>query len=251
MLLTPGHFCWCETVTRDPAGSARFYGELLGWQPREESMGPAGASTLFSLDGRDVAGAAAMSARPRHPTAGGYWLSHILCEDAEQLSESAAGLGGGVTMPPTTIPGVGRLAILTDPRSASFALWQGAGDVEPWPRLPGYPCWFELNTGAPEVAEYYCALLGWRTETRRYDRDYTVFFKDDTAVASVAVLPPGSAVADHWLPFFAITGCGTIVSRATDLGASIRLPGTLVPGLGRYAVIVDPFEAAFAVKQNL
>ena len=251
MLLNPGHFCWCETVTRDPAGSARFYGELLGWQAREESMGPLGAHTLFSRDGRDVAGASAMTAAPPLPGAGAYWLSHILCEDVERLSEAAADLGARVATPPTTIPGVGRLAILWDPRGAPFALWQGAGDARPWPRLPGYPCWFELNTGTPEVAAFYCALLGWRLETRRYDRDYSVFFKGDTAVASVAVLPPGTAVADHWLPFFAVSGCGAVISRATDLGASVRLPATLVPGLGRYGVIADPFEATFAVKQNL
>lgn len=251
MLLKPGHFCWCETVSRDPAGSARFYGELLGWQAREESMGPLGAYTVFSLDGRDVAGASASTTSPSLAGTGAYWLSHILCADVEQLSEAAAGLGARVATPPTTIPGVGRLAILCDPRGAPFALWQGAGDIGPWPRLPGHPCWFELNTAAPEVAAFYCALLGWRMETRRYDRDYTVFFKDDTAVASVAVLPPGSTAADHWLPFFAVQDCEATVSRAPELGAGVRLPATLVPGLGRYGVMVDPFDATFAVKQNL
>lgn len=246
--LAPGRFCWCETVCRDPAGTAAFYGALLGWHHRTEDMGPAGGYTLFSRAGRDVAGG---SLPPGNAEAPGHWLSYVLSGDVARDAAAAVAHGGRLAAGPVDIAGKGRFAVLLDPRGAALALWQGREPAVPWPREPGFPCWFELRTADPAAAaRYYASALGWRAETRRYDRDYTVFFAGGEAVASTDAPAPG-ATSDHWLPYFAVTDCAAALAAAIARGAVQRVPPTEVPGLGSYAVLEDPCGAPFAIKQNL
>ena len=66
--------CWVDTNQPDPAGAARFYCGLFGWQA-EDAMPPgAGAHYYMArIDGRDVA---AISSQPPRRTAAGH-VEHL------------------------------------------------------------------------------------------------------------------------------------------------------------------------------
>ena len=78
--------------------------------------------TCLVIAGRQVAGAMppTMEGVPPH------WNVYFNVEDVDATVERATGLGAAVVAPPFDVPGVGRLAVLTDPQGGMFNLMAGA-----------------------------------------------------------------------------------------------------------------------------
>jgi predicted enzyme related to lactoylglutathione lyase len=57
-------------------------------------------------------------------------------------------------------------------------------------------------------------------------------------------------VPDSWLVYFGTPDVDADVRKATDLGASVIAGPTDIPGTGRFAVLIDPQGAAFALFQG-
>ncbi|MFZ5981236.1 MAG: VOC family protein [Candidatus Zixiibacteriota bacterium] len=114
-----GSFCWNELVTRDIGTAKKFYTDLLGWTVREMPMRN-GVYTVFKAGDKDIGGMYAVS-----PEMGGvpsHWMGYIAVEDVDALAKKAGELGGMVIVPPTDVPEVGRMAVITDPTGAAVAL---------------------------------------------------------------------------------------------------------------------------------
>ena len=62
---------------------------------------------------------------------------------------------------------------------------------------------------------------------------------DDTVPAEV---PP------HWGVCFGVTDCDAVVSKTRELGGSVTVEPVDMP-IGRFAGLIDPQGAAFAVMQ--
>jgi predicted enzyme related to lactoylglutathione lyase len=115
----PGTVCWTELATRDRGAAAKFYGGLFDWQGSEQQMGPmkyttwmngeapAGGMLEIDANGQDV---------PPH------WMPYVQVEDCDAAAAKAARLGGTVCVPPTSIPTIGRFAVIQDPTGASFSV---------------------------------------------------------------------------------------------------------------------------------
>ena len=54
-----------------------------------------------------------MQERGNSPVA--YWLAYFAVDDTDAVAAKAMELGAGVMLPPETMEGVGRYAVLTDP----------------------------------------------------------------------------------------------------------------------------------------
>jgi len=113
----PGALTWNELHSRDRDRAKDFYGKVFGWHHSDIDMGQGPPYTVFKLteDENDpgIGGMMPMSQdqgdRPDH------WKVYIAVDDADATAAKATELGGGVTMPPTTMEGVGRMAALTGP----------------------------------------------------------------------------------------------------------------------------------------
>jgi hypothetical protein len=116
----PGHFCWSELLTTDPAGAAAFYGALLGWTTSEWDLGGQGCYWLFLREDRDVAG---MMQLPGDAGRASCWLPYVQVVSAEDTAELAAALGGAIVTPPGDVPGRGRSAVFEDPGGARLAVF--------------------------------------------------------------------------------------------------------------------------------
>jgi predicted enzyme related to lactoylglutathione lyase len=113
-----GTLAWNELHTRDPDRAKDFYSKVFGWYPSDvDDMGQGFIYTVFKLtedeNDQGVGGIMPMgeneSDRPDH------WRVYFEVNDADATAAKATELGGGVTMPPTTMEGVGRFAALTGP----------------------------------------------------------------------------------------------------------------------------------------
>ena len=82
--------------------------------------GPAGPYTIFSKEGKQLAG----MMNPPAPDIPPNWLVYFDVSDAEAAAQAAVEGGGHIEMSPMAIPDVGTFAVFTDPQGAAFAVLQ-------------------------------------------------------------------------------------------------------------------------------
>jgi predicted enzyme related to lactoylglutathione lyase len=148
------------------------------------------------------------------------------------------------------------MAFFTDPSGAAFGVWQpktfaGADLVNE----PNSLCWNEVLTRDTEAnLAFYPAVFGWGTSKPDFEGapdTYTVWEVDGNPVGGMMEMtdeyfPP--EVPPHWAVSFAVADTDAIVARARELGATITQEPMDMP-IGRFAGIVDPQGASFAVMQ--
>src|SRR6185436_19385599 len=110
----PGTLCWNELHARNVDAAKTFYPGRFGWRVKESPE-----YNEFQLGDRSVAGMMQSQAPEGVPS---FWLPYFAVEDCDAAFEKSNSLGGSQILPPTTYPGVGRFAILTDPQGATFAV---------------------------------------------------------------------------------------------------------------------------------
>jgi predicted enzyme related to lactoylglutathione lyase len=107
-----GTFCWNELVTRDRAGAAKFYTDLLGWQAVDSGM-PGVPYTIFKVGEKQVGGLMDMPPDvPKEVPA--HWMAYIAVNDIDSATARVETLGGKILHGPQDIPGVGRFSIIQD-----------------------------------------------------------------------------------------------------------------------------------------
>ncbi|MET8829788.1 VOC family protein [Streptomyces sp. NPDC004610] len=115
----PGTPAWNELRTFDTVGVTKFYEMVFGFEA--EGAGPADADYVtLRVGGRPVAGILGMGdALPRDR--GPHWTTYFEVDDPDASLERVIELGGQV-LGPARDSEHGRVALVTDPEGARFAL---------------------------------------------------------------------------------------------------------------------------------
>ncbi len=118
----PVGFCWNELATRDLAAAKNFYPRVFGWGIKSNAMPDGSEYVEWQVGGRSIAGGQGMSSMypPQVPP---HWLVYFAVANTDETVKKAQELGGSVTAPAMDIP-QGRMAVLTDPQGAAFAIIQ-------------------------------------------------------------------------------------------------------------------------------
>src|SRR5207249_4665165 len=113
-----GLFVWDELHAADTEAAKQHYGELFGWTTTQAmenyeifNIGETMAGGLYAKDD-DAPGA--------------YWLAYLAVDDVDAATAKAQELGGGVTIQPADIEGMGRFSVVTDPTGAAIGLYKSA-----------------------------------------------------------------------------------------------------------------------------
>ena len=122
-----GALCWNELCTRDTAKAAEFYTGLFGWTAEEEEMSM-GQYTMFKNDGNFNGGM--MEIPEDWGDVPLHWTAYFAVDDCDGAVSTATSNGGNVVMGPMDLPEVGRIATLSDPQGATFAVIQLANQPE-------------------------------------------------------------------------------------------------------------------------
>ena len=117
----PGAMIWNELMTSSSSAAIEFYGGLLGLE-RGETMGEMNY-TLMRAQGTEVAGV--LEITPEMGPVPPHWTIYFAVNDVDETVAKARSLGGGVLVPGTDIPAIGRFAALTDPQGAAFSIFKG------------------------------------------------------------------------------------------------------------------------------
>ncbi|MBA4865110.1 VOC family protein [Streptomyces sp. PSKA54] len=120
-----GTLCWTELYTPDVAAATEFYGSVFGWETFDVPF-PGGRYTTVNPAGTGeqgmFGGVVPLDSDPVETEAGAYWLPYFEVADTDASAAKARELGGTVRTEPTDMETVGRLAKLTDPYGARFAV---------------------------------------------------------------------------------------------------------------------------------
>ncbi|GGT05481.1 VOC family protein [Streptomyces chromofuscus] len=123
----PGALGWLELYTPDIASAAGYYNRLLGWETSSTDV-PGGFYTCVNPAGEDedamFGHLVPLADDPSEDTA--HWLPYFEVADADAAADRARELGGTVRVEPVDLPDVGRIAKLTDPFGARFAVIRSA-----------------------------------------------------------------------------------------------------------------------------
>jgi hypothetical protein len=111
---------WTELVTKDADGAKAFYGGLFGWTWKASETS---AVEYYEIcrDQQAIGGLLPMKGQwwgdvPPH------WMPYFMVASGEAAVAKVTELGGGVAVPVTPIPGVGRFAVLRDDQGAHFSV---------------------------------------------------------------------------------------------------------------------------------
>ncbi|PRH76103.1 hydroxylase [Streptomyces solincola] len=130
-VMEPGTLCWTELYTTDLSAAQDFYRSVFSWTYQEMDAGDDGPYHLISApgggEGEDTTQGGALQLGPENLAAGSRseWHPYFGVRDVDAVFAAAGAHGATTVIPPTTIPGVGRMAQVKDPAGAVFALIAG------------------------------------------------------------------------------------------------------------------------------
>jgi predicted enzyme related to lactoylglutathione lyase len=259
-----GRFIWYELMTPDLEAAKAFYGKVVGWTAQDLPMGDADHDrpdghtyTMLEADGAGVGGAIALTDEHKVQGIPPNWTAYVCVDDCDAAAEKTKALGGSVMRPPRDVPGVGRLAIISDPHGAVTAIMKPIPPSDARPRAPrgtpGHGAWHELYAGdAGADIPFYQELFGW-TETGHFDMGpiglYHLFGNADGQVGGIMTKPAQIPVA-CWNFCFEVDDADAAAERVKDAGGAVVNGPMDVPDGSRVVQVTDPQGVSFALVKT-
>ena len=242
-----GRFVWFEYVSKDARKAQGFFGELFGWSTKAVPM-PQGEYTMIAApDGRTIGG---YFAAPDPKTPAG-WLPYLQVQSAADIAAQVKKLGGSVMKQPFKVGDFATMAIVADPLGASLALWQPSNREEPPKPTVGHFVWNELPSKNPEASVKFYTQIGGFTESKMDMGGMgTYHLLESDGQSRAGIMAQQMPEAPHaWLPYVQVASADQTVEKARKLGATIAVPATDIPNVGRFAIFVDTQGTATGILQ--
>ncbi|MEU8530415.1 MULTISPECIES: VOC family protein [Streptomyces] len=241
---------WTDAMFTDVNGAKTFYGEVLGWTFGEEST-EFGNYTQAYKDGKAVA--AVVPPMPGQGDPVSAWCLYFASDDVNATAQKITAAGGKVLMEPMQVGDFGSMVLGQDPTGVVFGAWQGgAHEGFELEGKTGSYAWAEVFTRDPAKSDaFLTSVFGYNAKKMADEHvDYKVFDLGGempvlgrmkmTAEDFPAEIPPYIQI------YFAVDDCDAAVAKAEKLGGK-KVFGPMGSPFGRFAAIVDPQGAAFAV----
>lgn len=243
-------FAWYELLTTDVSAAQSFYGKVVGWDVQDAST-PEFGYRLFSVGGTPVAGLMELPLEGRKKGATPRWAGYVAVEDVDEVVDQLKRLGGTVYVPPTD-SNIGRLAVVADPQTATFALIRGLkyGNPAAEPGGLGRVGWHELFAADAKAAfEFYGSLLGWQKADPATTpiESYQLFAAGERTMGGM-LNKIVSAPVPFWLYYFEVADLDLAMGRVRTEAGHITLgPIESLDGIW-IAHCIDAQGAVFALQ---
>jgi predicted enzyme related to lactoylglutathione lyase len=248
---------WYELLTDDLARVAPFYRATMGWTIAPQADPAAGGMDYRMIErsggqrAHDGFAGGAMALTEEMSAGGGRptWLIYFGVEDVDDAVAEAQRLGASVQMPPMTMDGVGRMAMLADPQGAPFYLMCGDSDESSTVFTgmePGGCRWNELSTSdAPAAVGFYGALLGGGTDNFMPMEDAGKYVFIECGGQTIGAIGPSMAAEARpaWLPYFGVPDVDAARQAVEANGGTVQMGPMEVPGGDWIVVATDPAGA--------
>lgn len=243
-----GQPCWADVTSPDVDAAARFYSSLFGWEPAKDPRPEAGGYTMFSRNGKYVAAASP----PPEDGIPPHWSVYLAADDVDAVAARVRDAGGTVMMKPFDVLDAGRMTLAADPAGAVFGVWQADGHIgSQLRREPGTMNWAEVQTRDKAAAQpFYEQVFGYETETIDMGAaaGYVLLkVNGEPAAGLIEIGPEWGDVPSNWSVVFEVDDCDAAVAKVQQLAGSVIVEPRDLEGVGRYAVVTDPWGAVFQV----
>jgi predicted enzyme related to lactoylglutathione lyase len=247
-----GRFIWRESMSQDVSKTKAFYGGLFGWTFQDMDMGPMGTYTIIKNgpkgpEDRGIGGIMAM--RPDQKQIPTHWASYAYVADVDASIAAAQKNGGKAHWGPMDVPNVGRMAGIEAFDGAMLAIMKPSQPDMPYEnaRPPvGAFCWETLTTADIDRAkQFWTAVLPWKPSSGAGQPTFSVGDGMENQVADIQKAQGG--VPPNWLTFVLVPKIEPSCDEATKLGGKVMMPATVVPKIGRIAVVLDDQRAAIGL----
>ncbi len=243
---------WYEYLAQDADRAEAFYTEVVGWQIKSSGLPGMDYRILSSPRGDAVGGLMTLPQEAPMPPG---WLCYFGVDDVDTTVSAVQAAGGQLHMPPTTLDGVGRMAMVSDPQGAPFYVMRGTSEAPstsfqgPADASPGHVVWNELIACDQDAAmRFYGPLFGWRHEGAMPMGplgDYKFLHAGPVGLGATMNVPPGEVLG--WRFYVLVPEVDDAIRRLTSAGGRVLGGPDQIPG-GDFAVVAeDPFGARFGL----
>ena len=247
----PAVFAWYELLTTDLTAAQSFYQRVVGWDAQDAAT-PQFDYRVFSARGAAVAGLMELPLEGRKRGAMPRWAGYVAVQDLDGAVERLKRLGGTVYVPPTD-SNIGRIAIVADPQTATFALGKGlkyGGAITAEASEPGHVGWHELLAADGRSAfAFYSELFGWekaQAEAAPLD-SYQLFAAGGRTLGGMFTKFAATPVP-FWLYYFDVADLD-IATEQVKAGGGRIAQGPVELWEGTWiARCIDPQGAMFALQ---
>lgn len=252
----PGDFIWYELMTTDAQGAANFYEKVIGWKIHEAAPEFNGYRMIGRSDGKFAGGLLPLTPEMLDGGARPIWLGYINVSDVDEKISAIKEAGGTVQLPPTDIPNVGRIAMVTDPQGAPFYVMKPIPPADK-PEMrsdvfsPGavQRCgWNELSTTDEKAArQFYGQQFGWTSDDfmpMGEMGEYRFFKQGEEMIGAVFNTPDGKP---RWRFYFRVPSIAAAQTAVENAGGKVIMGPMDVPGGDHIIVGTDPQGAEFAL----
>ena len=249
----PGVPSWVDLGTPDLDASIAFYSGLFGWEVQKGSEA-AGGYSMCLLRGVPVAGMGPLMMEGQPPS----WSTYISVADCAETTAKVVAAGGQVFVEPMRVEVEGEyfgtMGVFADSAGAALSIWEagshpGAGLVNE----PGCLSWNELVTrDIDEAKAFYAAAFGWgAVTTDTPPTTYTEWKIGERSIGGMLQMNDEWPVEirAHWMAYFGVADCDESAGKAEQLGATVMVSPTEIPGVGRFSLLEDPQGARFTIIQ--
>jgi len=219
-----GRFAWYELLTTDVAAAGAFYGEVVGWSVKDAST-PELAYTVLTAGEAPVAGLMGLPEEGLRLGATPRWVGYIAVDDIDVKTAQIGRLGGAILVSPTD-SNSGRISLVADPQTATFALIAGPTFGQQPPRgldEPGRVGWHELLAeDQNKIFGFYGELFGWQkvaAENNPADL-YQLFSVAGQTIGGMLTKLP-SVSQPCWLYYFNVDDIGAAAQRVNAGGGRV------------------------------
>lgn len=118
-----GEICWHELATTDLPSAIEFYSKLFEWNMEQSKVTPVEYKEIH-IEGKACGGMMPIDEKwgPTPPPT--HWNTYIAVDNADETAARITENGGTVRIAPFDAPGVGRMAMVSDPSGANFSIIQ-------------------------------------------------------------------------------------------------------------------------------
>jgi len=248
-----GTHIWYELLTTDGEGAKAFYEAVVpGWKVGAPSAEHHGYREIALASGGHAGGMMQLNAEMLAGGAKPIWLGYVGVDDVDRSVAEIETKGGQVQLPAFDIPGVGRIAMVTDPQGNPFYVMRGAIDAPSdafSSEAEGHVSWNELSTSDPAAArQFYGELFGWTSEEfmpMGELGEYRFFAHNGKTIGAVCGVMPGST--SGWRYYIRVPSIGEAKAVVEERGGTVAHGPHEVPGGDWILIGIDPQGAEFAL----
>lgn len=250
-----GSFIWYELLTADAKAAKAFYDAVVGWNIDAEA--PPGGMDYRMINAADGAAGGVMQLNADMLAGGAkpVWLGYFGVDDVDASVAAIVADGGTVHLPAFDIPGIGRLAMLTDPQGIPFYVMRGASPESStaYQRMGfQHVSWNELLTPDDAAAlafyEKHFNLTKAGSMPMGPMGDYSFIANGDSAGEAVgAMMRTPEGARSGWGFYFRVQDIDVAKTAVEANGGSVHADPMQVPG-GEWIInAVDPEGTPFGL----